>query len=134
MLEIETMFQGLIAASLGHDGCFVMPHGWRSHFADGKAIVSHGDTDCWRVYPAAVWEAWLAEFTVKGADRRRAAKSTSNTIGYAVTVAMNKQGRIAIPASLRERIKIPVLPCKAVLAGQQNFFEVWCRENWVVSA
>ena len=124
------MFQGLIAASLGHTGRFVLPNGWRGYFADGQAVVSRSNDDCWRVYPAAAWDAWAANFTGKVPKQRCAKRPFVHVIGNSRVAAVDKQGRIAIPARLRATMNIPVLPCAAVLAGRENFFEVWCRENW----
>lgn len=49
-------------------------------------------------------------------------------LGYAETIELDKSGRVLLPVSLRNLVK---LDKEAVLVGLGNRFELWDKANWL---
>lgn len=125
------MFRGFNTVSIDNKGRVSVPSRFRdrlSLLAAGRLVLTLNPLDraLW-LYPLPEWEliesklAALSDFDLQS----RRAKQMMR--GYATDSELDGQGRILIPAELREHAK---LKRQAVLLGQGNKFEVWDQATW----
>jgi MraZ protein len=125
------VFRGFNTVSIDNKGRVSVPSRFRdrlSLLAAGRLVLTLNPLDraLW-LYPLPEWEliesklAALSDFDLQS----RRAKQMMR--GYATDSELDGQGRILIPAELREHAK---LKRQAVLLGQGNKFEVWDQATW----
>ncbi len=127
------MLRGASVINLDTKGRLAIPGRYRDALTDrcdGRLVVTVNNTKerCLWMYPMDEWEqverkvAALPDFNT---DHQRIKRFL---IGYASDTEMDKNGRVLLPAPLREFAKIS----KAVyLLGQSNKFELWSEEQWI---
>jgi MraZ protein len=120
------MFLGEFQHSLDAKGRVILPAKFRDQLADG-AFVAKGNDGCLFVYTAEEFEAVAADVREKSkldATRRQAARSF---FAGAAEIVPDKQGRVAIPQSLREYAR---LERDVVVAGVFSRIEIWDSARW----
>jgi MraZ protein len=125
------MFRGEYPVTLDPKGRLAMPTRYRERLreqAGGMLIATvHRSDRCLLIYPMPEWletEKRLMELpSLDPANRRFQALM----VGRAADLEMDAQGRILIPATLRE---YAYLTREAVLVGQANRFELWDEARW----
>ena len=81
---------------------------------------------CLRVYPMPTWEAF--EEKLQAAPLNAAARQVKRIIiGSATELELDANGRICLPAALRESAG---LEKKLALVGQGDKFELWSEDAW----
>ena len=127
------MLRGASVINLDTKGRLAIPGRYRDALTDrcdGRLVITVNNTKerCLWMYPMDEWEqverkvAALPDFNT---DHQRIKRFL---IGYASDTEMDKNGRVLLPAPLREFAKIS----KAVyLLGQSNKFELWSEEQWI---
>ncbi len=97
--------------------------------ASGGKIVVTIDTGekCLLLYPLYEWE--IVQRKLEGLPNivENARRLQRLLIGHATDVDMDGQGRILLPAMLRDFAK---LEKKLVLVGQGNKLEIWSADHW----
>ena len=97
--------------------------------ASGGKIVVTIDTGekCLLLYPLYEWE--IVQRKLEGLPNivENARRLQRLLIGHATDVDMDGQGRILLPAMLRDFAK---LEKKVVLVGQGNKLEIWAADHW----
>ena len=103
-----------------------MPARYRDHLADG-VVVTRGFDSCLLVYPMGEWTP-LAErvsaLSISDPDVRSLRRLLFSD---AVDLELDKQGRILVPAGLRDYAG---LDREAVVTGMHRFIEIWSPEQW----
>ena len=92
------------------------------------AIITRSFDNCLCIYPAARWEVLanaLDDFPQVRAEARILARSL---FGGAVPCDFDRQGRILIPAFLREHAG---MSGEVIVVGVNSHVEVWSREAWL---
>ncbi len=125
------MFTGTYQHNLDAKGRIIMPTKLRDELGQtfyvsrGINTVQMGKV-CLQVYPVDKWEEYL-----KRIDERlpfNKAQSLKRIIcAGAIQVTPNEQGRILIPANLREFAGIEK---EVVIIGSDTIVEIWSLENW----
>ncbi|HIJ91511.1 MAG TPA: division/cell wall cluster transcriptional repressor MraZ [Deltaproteobacteria bacterium] len=83
--------------------------------------------NCIRAYPLPHWEELEMTLLAQGQKRPETVKLIRYMIGGAEECVLDKQGRILLPATLREDCSIK----KEVVAnGMITYFEIWDKEIW----
>jgi MraZ protein len=121
------MFLGQYERSLDDKGRVAIPSELRTGLGAGAVITRSFDA-CLCIYPAARWEVLsraLDDFPQVRAEARILARSL---FGGAVPCDYDRQGRIVIPAFLREHAGIVG---DVVIVGVNSHCEVWSRESWL---
>lgn len=119
-------FMGTYMHSLDSKGRLTVPSRFRDGLADGGAITRGIDT-CLEILPMGAWEAkaervtGLDEFRSEGRNARRA------LFASAVRLDIDRQGRVSIPAPLREMVGIAK---EVAVVGAGEKIEIWCAEKW----
>lgn len=96
--------------------------------ADGQIVVTVDHTDkCLLVYPMDQWVKVEKTLMSLPNMNRRVRNMQRLILGHASELELDAQGRLLLPAPLREYAG---LGKKAVLVGQANKFELWDAEVW----
>ena len=93
----------------------------------GRLIVTVDRDHCLLVYPLPEWEVIEAKLIKLPSLNKQARLLQRLLMGYATELEMDGQGRILLPAKLRE---FAGLAKKAVLIGQGKKLELWDEETW----
>ena len=93
----------------------------------GGGVISYGWDKCIAVYPVSEWTK-RAEALAGLPEMRSKVRHLSRFLfGGAFPFELDAQGRIALPAVLREYAEIKNV---VILAGRHSFLEVWSKELW----
>jgi MraZ protein len=115
------MFLGEYQHSLDAKGRVILPARFRDQL-EGGAVMARALDGCLAVYPVSEFDrvaAKLREARERGARERQAARSFFTG---AVEITPDKQGRVAIPAHLREYAS---LEREVIVAGNFDHLEIW---------
>jgi MraZ protein len=120
------MFIGEYQHTIDEKGRLAMPVKFRSKLAEG-AVVTKGLDDCLSVYTQEEW-AVLAEKLSNLPLTQAASRAFARLmLAGATQVTIDKQGRVNIPAYLREYAGIKG---QVVVAGLYSRVEIWSQQNW----
>lgn len=120
-------FRGNFDHTLDDRGRVAIPAKYRTDFPNNTAVITPSPEGCLRVFPEAAFQAMSAEVaeapatTTEGRRRRRMFDA------QAFDAELDRQGRILIPASLRE---LAGLNGSVVVAGARECLEIWDRARW----
>ncbi len=120
------MFIGEYQHSLDAKGRMAIPAKFRGKLGSG-AIITRGLDRCLFVFTASEWEVLakkIVELSILKSDSRAFSRFTMSA---ASDVDFDTQGRILIPASLREYAG---LKKEAVVTGVFNRLEIWDTDSW----
>jgi len=125
------VFRGVATFNLDAKGRMAVPAKFRKHLdacCEGHLVVTIDHNDhCLQIYPLAEWETVekkLAELPSLNQQVRRLKRML---LGYATECEMDSNGRILLPAKLREHAG---LTKSIVMIGQGNKFELWDEQTW----
>ncbi len=121
------MFVGEYEYKVDNKGRLPLPPRFRKELEDGLVLTIVAD-NCITAYTRADWAKMPvtqtpANFLLSDKERRLNRFIFSN----ANEVAIDNQGRIALPSTLRERCAISD---NAVILGINNCFEIWNPDQW----
>lgn len=125
------MFRGINNVALDGKGRMALPARNRDtvHLAgEGKVVLTIDVTEpCLLLYPLPEWEVVQRKLEGLSNINPRARMLQRLLIGHATDLELDANGRILIPAMLREYAQ---LNKKIVLVGQGNKIEVWSADQW----
>jgi MraZ protein len=110
-----------------------MPARYRERLLEGcggRLVVTVDRDHCLLVYPLPEWEIIESKLIELPSLNKQARLMQRLLIGHATELEMDGQGRILLPAMLRE---FAGLKKKAVLIGQGKKLEIWDENIWVES-
>ena len=119
------MFMGEYNHSIDAKGRIIVPAKFREELAD-EFVVTLGLDVCLFLYPNAEWEEFVAQLKQLPGNRQ-ARQLQRYFLAGAVNCEVDKQGRILIPAKLREHAK---LEKEVVFVGVLGKIEIWSKEQW----
>jgi MraZ protein len=90
-------------------------------------VVTRGLDHCLFAYPRSEWSLLEQKLKSLPFTRADARAFTRFFFSGAIEVELDKQGRISLPAHLREFAK---LEKECVVIGVSNRVEIWSRDNW----
>ena len=126
-------FRGINNLALDAKGRMAMPSRYRERLLEicGNRIVITVDRDhCLLVYPLPEWEIIENKLVSLPSLNKQARLLQRLLIGYATECEIDSQGRVLLPAMLRE---FAGLNKKTVLIGQGKKFEIWDEDAWIES-
>ena len=122
------MFLGQYQHSLDEKGRVILPAKFRGQL-EGGAYMARGLDGCVCVYPTDEWERVsnnMRELSTRGPQQRQAARSF---FAGAAEVTPDRQGRVPVPAHLREFGGLSI-EREVVVAGVLSRIEIWDAERW----
>ena len=121
------MFVGEYEYKVDNKGRLPLPPKFRKEMEDGL-VLTMGSDSCINAYTKADWAKITANAAPTGFLATESSRRLNRFIyGNANEVSIDNQGRIALPASLRERCGISDT---AIIAGINNYFEIWSPAGW----
>ena len=125
------MFRGVATFNLDAKGRMAIPAKFRKHLdacCEGHLVVTidHSDS-CLQVYPIDEWEVVEKKLVDLPNMQVATRKLQRMLLGNATECQMDSNGRILLPAKLRE---FAGLEKSTVMIGQGNKFELWNEQTW----
>ncbi|MDX8386438.1 MAG: division/cell wall cluster transcriptional repressor MraZ [Gallionella sp.] len=126
-------FRGINNISVDAKGRMAMPARYRERLLEncgGRLIVTVDQDHCLLVYPLPEWEIIEEKLINLPSLNKQSRLLQRLLIGHATDLEMDGQGRILLPAMLRDYAG---LKKKAVLIGQGKKLEIWDEDTWAES-
>jgi MraZ protein len=121
------MFMGEYNHTIDAKGRLIIPAKFRELLGE-EFVLTRGLDGCLWIYPMDEWEAFEEKLKALPLTVNKNARAFAR---FFVTGATNgeldKQGRVLIPATLRE---FAGLDKDVILAGNLSRIEVWSKEKW----
>lgn len=121
------MFMGEYSHSIDAKGRLIMPAKFREQLGD-EFVVTKSPDKCLYVYTNEDWKKFeekLAELPIMHKETRQFVRFF---LAGAATCEVDKQGRILIPAVLRE---FAGLDKEVILAGASKRIEIWNKDKYL---
>ncbi len=119
------MFMGTYGHSIDAKGRVIVPAKFREVLGD-SFVVTLGLDGCLFVYPEEEWEDFVKQLKeLPGSKEAR--KLQRYFMEGAAPCDVDKQGRVLIPSSLREKVG---LDKDVVFVGVMSKIEIWSKERW----
>ena len=119
------MFMGEYNHTIDAKGRLIIPAKFREELGEAF-VITNGNDGCLNIYTEEAWETFLEKLQLlPGNEDKR--KMVRALVSQADSVELDKQGRILIPNTLRERAG---LEKDVVLAGAIDKIEVWDKNRW----
>ena len=120
------MFMGEYNHTIDTKGRVIVPSKFRETLGD-EFVVTKGLDGCLFVYDNQDWTAFEEKLKALPITNKDARAFVRFFLAGAAGVEVDKQGRILLPASLRE---FAALEKDVVLIGVGSRIEIWSRERW----
>ena len=120
------MFLGEFEYKIDEKGRVLIPPKYRRELKDGM-ILTAGQEQCVVVYPISTWNKLAATLTTGSITQSKLRKLNRAIFATAFTLGIDGQGRVALPAPLRDYAGIDE---EVVVAGANTYFELWDKEQW----
>lgn len=120
------MFWGEYSHQLDEKGRLIIPARYRPHLAHG-AVLTRGLDRNLVIYPDDSWRALSERLNELPLTHPTARALRRLLFSGAVEISLDRQGRVLIPAYLRE---YAALDGEVLIAGMETFLELWKPASW----
>ncbi len=120
------MFYGEFDYKLDDKGRVAVPPRFRDELKDGL-VLSPGPEKYLTAYTLKEWKKIAEQLASSGLSTAKMRKLNRAIFATAFPTKLDNQGRIAIPAPLREHAGIGE---DVVIAGANNVLEIWDKAQW----
>ena len=120
------MFMGEYSHSIDAKGRLIIPSRFRDELGD-DFVLTKGLDGCLSIYPQNEWEAFEQKLRALPLTSKNVRTFTRFFVASAAPCELDKQGRILVPATLREYAG---LEKDVVLTGNINRIEIWSKRKW----
>ena len=108
-------------------GRISLPARFREAFRGG-IILTRGYDRCILVQTPTQWENFASQIATLPLNRIKNRRLRRVSFSAAYNLETDRQGRVLLPASLRQYAQIGE---EVVIAGMGDFLEVWAKESWL---
>ncbi|MDD7511316.1 MAG: division/cell wall cluster transcriptional repressor MraZ [Peptostreptococcaceae bacterium] len=120
------MFMGTYYNSIDAKNRFIVPSKHRDQLG-GKCVLTKGLDDCLYIYSMSDWEKQMEKISQLPQSDMQVRKFIRHFFANATECEFDKQGRIVIPAELKEYAQITK---ELVTLGAMTKIEIWSKEVW----
>lgn len=120
------MFLGEFTHSIDEKGRLTIPAKYRGELASG-VVVTRGLDRNLLMFTMSEWEGLAQKIAQRPISDRSARAFSRRVFSGAVDLVPDRQGRILLPAALREFAN---LTDDAVIIGMYNYAEIWNAGAW----
>lgn len=121
------MFTGEYEHSIDDKGRLIIPMRLRSELPD-IVFITRGFDGCLFLYPSETWQD-IADHVNQLPMTQQQGRVISRLLFAGSETALDKQGRISIPPTLRDHAAIE-LGGDVVVVGVNNRIELWSKDRW----
>lgn len=121
------MFLGEYKHSLDEKGRLTIPSKFRKDL-EGQCVLAKGLDGCISVYPMEEWALICEKINERPASDPKVRTFKRLFFASASVEEFDKQGRLSIPAALKEHAAIDK---EVFVIGESNIIELWSDERWV---
>lgn len=107
-------------------GRLIIPSKFREQLGE-EFVLTKGLDGCLSIYPNDEWAAFEEKLRALPLTNKNARTFSRFFVAGATSCELDKQGRILVPATLRE---FAGLEKDVVLTGNINRIEIWSKEKW----
>jgi MraZ protein len=122
----KDMFYGEFDYKVDEKGRVPIPPKFRTALKDG-IVLTPGPEKCITAYTIPEWNKLSASLTSGVLNRSKMRRLSRAIFATAFNTVVDNQGRIAIPAPLREHANIAD---DVVIAGANTYLEIWNKVLW----
>ena len=108
-------------------GRISLPARFRDAFKGG-VVLTRGYDRCIVAYTPSQWDTFASQVASLALNRSKNRRMRRMSFSAAYTLETDRQGRVLLPASLRQYAQISE---EVVIAGMGDFLEIWDREAWL---
>ena len=123
---VATMFMGEYSHTIDTKGRLIIPSKFREELGE-TFVVTKGLDGCLFVFSDEEWKAFEIKLKSLPLTNKNARQFARFFVAGATPCELDKQGRILLPATLRE---FAGLEKDVVLTGMLNRIEIWSKEKW----
>lgn len=120
------MFFGEFEYRIDEKGRVAIPPRFRRQLGEG-VVLTPGVEKCINAYPLSEWKKVAATLTTGSISPSKLRKLNRAIFATAFSLNLDGQGRIALPAPLREYAEIED---EVVIAGVNAYLELWNMKQW----
>ena len=120
------MFYGEFEYKIDEKGRVAIPPRFRSYLKDG-VVLTPGADNCITAYTVTDWKKLANTLTSSSLTRSKMRRLNRVFFATAFATRIDNQGRIAIPAPLRDHAGIGE---DAIIAGANSYLEIWDKTHW----
>jgi MraZ protein len=120
------VFTGEYRHTVDGKGRLAVPVKFRAQLDPGSMVSGWLD-DCLAIHPKAGWDALAAKVAALPITDPQSRRFQRFVFSQAVEAEMDRQGRLLLPAFLRESIG---LGTDAVVVGSRDHAEIWAPDRW----
>lgn len=121
------MFSGEYEHSIDDKGRLIIPMRLRSELPE-NVFITRGFDGCLFLYPVETWQE-IATHLNQLPMTQQQGRVISRLLFAGIETSLDKQGRISIPATLRDHAAI-ALGSEVVVVGVNNRIELWSKSRW----
>lgn len=125
-VEGQFMFMGTYNNSIDAKNRMIVPSKHRDQLG-GRCVLTKGMDKCLNIYSIAEWERQMDKIEELPESDPKVRAFIRHCCANAVECEFDKQGRIVIPAELKE---YAVIDKDLVTMGAMRKIEVWSKEIW----
>ncbi|MBR1866943.1 MAG: division/cell wall cluster transcriptional repressor MraZ [Lachnospiraceae bacterium] len=118
--------KGEYSHSIDTKGRMIVPSKLREPLGT-SFVVTKGMDKCLMAYPNAEWDLFADQLNALPKIDRDAREMKRFFVGSAVDCEVDNQGRVLLPANLREFAGIVK---DVMIVGQLDYVEIWSKERW----
>ena len=120
------MFMGEYSHTIDTKGRLIIPSRFRKELGE-TFVVTKGLDGCLFVFSDEEWKAFEIKLKSLPLTNKNARQFARFFVAGATPCELDKQGRILLPATLRE---FAGLEKDVVLTGMLNRIEIWSKDKW----
>jgi MraZ protein len=120
------VFTGEYRHSVDDKGRLAVPARFRAQLAEG-VFISKWIDGCLAIHTRHGWDELAARFAAAPLTDARARLFQREVFGGAVEAELDRQGRVLVPAFLREAAGLDE---EAVIVGSRDHAEIWSPARW----
>lgn len=120
------MFTGEYRHTVDGKGRIAVPVKFRAQLDPGSMVSGWLD-DCLAIHPKAGWDALAAKVAALPITDPQSRRFQRFVFSQALEAEMDRQGRLLLPAYLRESIG---LGTDVVVVGSRDHAEIWAPDRW----
>lgn len=136
-MERQVSFRGNHPAKIDDKGRLKIPAEYRvlleAHFGPSPTVFITSDDDDGRfarLYPLSHWEAYEAKVRQMPSSSETREKLLENVAFFGLNAQLDNQGRVQLPAELRERAGLTP-EAEVYVMGHLECLTVWNQSRWL---